>query len=131
VVKPLPKINDENRVFWNETKNQKLMLQKCSSCHQIQYYPRFFCANCYSESMEWIESQGKGNVYTFTVIRRAPSEGFLEDVPYTLALIELDEGVRMMSTIIEQPEDIKIGDKVEVSFKETEIDIQLPIFKKV
>ncbi|WP_209121657.1 Zn-ribbon domain-containing OB-fold protein [Alkalihalobacillus sp. BA299] len=127
-MKPLPRITDESKEYWNATKNEKLMLQKCTTCNNIQFYPRFFCIECHSQDLDWIESEGRGKVYTYTVIRRAPSKAFVEDVPYTLALIELKEGVRMMSTIVDDK--IKIGDQVEVVFEEVDESLKLPKFKK-
>ncbi|OLO42390.1 hypothetical protein BTR23_03995 [Alkalihalophilus pseudofirmus] len=128
-MKPLPKITDENKEYWNAAKNEKLMIQKCKECNNIQFYPRFFCVECHSQSLEWIESEGKGEVYTYTVIRRAPSKGFMDDVPYTLALVELKEGVRMMSTIVD--EEVKIGDQVEVIFEEIDEGLKLPKFRLI
>ena len=82
--------------------------------------------------MEWLEASGKGVIYTYTVVHRPPTQTFDEDVPYTVALVELDEGVRMMSTIIGiEPQDVRVNMRVEVVFEEISPTISLPRFRPV
>jgi len=128
--KPLPYIHDETLPFWEGCKNHELRLQKCPDCGQIRFYPRSICSNCLSGNTEWVKAGGKGRVYSYTVSYRPAAEAFLEDLPYNIAIIELDEGVRMMSNIVDcADEDLKIGMPVEVVFDDVTPDITLPRFK--
>ena len=83
-----------------------------------------------SKKIEWVKSKGLGTIYTFTIIDRAGIPAFQREVPYVLALVELEEGVRMMTNIVEcGPEKIKIGMKVEVLFEDITDEIALPKFR--
>src|SRR5690606_34488931 len=95
-----------------------LLLRLCRSCLAKHFMPRSLCPACWSDDLEWIESPGLGSVHSFTVIRRAPLEAFAPQVPYVVALIDLDEGPRMVANILgEDALDSRIGDRVEVLFE--------------
>ena len=127
--KPLPYIHDETRPYWDAAKRRELLLRKCRSCGRYHFYPRDFCPSCFSFDVEWVPSSGRGVVYSFTICHR-PAPGFEKDLPYNLVLIELEEGVRMMSTVVECPnEDIKVGMAVEVVFDEVTPEVTLPRFR--
>src|ERR1051326_2387984 len=90
------------------------------------------CPYCFSGSFEWERASGQGTVYSFTIIYRPPSPGFQNKVPYVLALIDLFEGVRMMTNVIEcEPGDVEIGMPVEVVFDDLNDTISLPQFRPV
>ena len=130
--KPLPFISEETAVFWDGVHNHELRIQKCSHCDRCFYYPRSFCPFCFSDGIEWVKVAGKGTVYSYTVSYRAPSPGFAGDVPYILALIELTEGVRIMSNIVGcLPDEINIGMPVEVIFDDVTAEITLPKFQPI
>lgn len=125
----MPKITDENETYWHGLREGKLLVQRCLSCEQLQFYPRFFCIHCHGRQLEWVETKGIGTVYTFTVIRRAPSAAFENDVPYLLALVELEEGIRMMSRVVQiEPEHCRIGLPVKWMPQQEEHDLVLPVF---
>ena len=75
--KPLPIIEVESREYWAGCREGKLLLQKCQDCGKVQFYPRTICANCFSTNLTWIQSSGKGTVYAYSVVRRAPSKRLL------------------------------------------------------
>ncbi len=128
--KPLPLVTEEARPFWEACRQHKLILQRCKECGHVQFYPRLLCAECWADSIEWIDATGKGVIYSFTAVHRAPMPGFRPDVPYVIALIDLEEGVRMMSNVIKcKPEDIRIGMPVTVEFEDIAEDIGLPKFR--
>ena len=128
--RPLPKPDRDSAIYWEAAKRHELVLQQCSSCWRFRFYPRVICPHCFSESFAWQRSSGTGKVYSFTTIHRAPFPSFDNKVPYTLALIDLDEGVRMMSNIIEcDPKTVEIGMLVEVAFEDLTEEISLPQFK--
>ena len=128
--KPLPTIVGETKPFWDSCRLGRLMIQKCDRCEEYQFYPRGICANCWSNDIKWVQSSGKGTVWTFTVTSQNRTPGFAEDVPYVLALVELEEGVRMFTNIVEcSPGDVKIGMPVEVTFVRATDQVTVPYFK--
>jgi uncharacterized OB-fold protein len=128
--KPLPSISGETRPYWDSCRRGQLLIQKCDSCGEYQFYPRGICANCWSNDIQWITSSGKGTVWTFTVTYQNGTPGFAEDVPYVLALVELEEGVRMFTNIVEcDPRSVTIGMPVEVTFVQATNQISVPYFK--
>lgn len=128
--KPLPVPDADTRPFWEAAKQHKLSIQKCGACGKHVFYPRRYCNHCNSAApLEWVEAKGTGTVYTYTVARRPASRAFEGDVPYVVALIDLDEGARMMSGIVGCPvEQVKIGMRVRVVFDDVTPDISLPKF---
>ena len=130
VEKPVPALTDDSRAFWFNCSRNKLVLQRCSDCRTTQYYPRNVCTSCGSSNIKWVDSAGKGTVYSYTVVHRAPSPAFSQCVPYVLAIIQLNEGPRMMSNIVNcDPGDVRIGMDVEVDFEMRAPDVGVPIFQ--
>lgn len=130
--KPLPDITDSTRPYWDGCKAKKLLLPKCKTCGKTFFFPNHFCPTCLSEDLAWIESSGKGAVHTFTIIWRPPSDAFAADVPYVVAIIDLEEGPRMMSNIIGIPPDqVRVGMPVKVVFEEVTENVTLPKFRPV
>ncbi|PCJ16314.1 MAG: DNA-binding protein [Gammaproteobacteria bacterium] len=119
---PVPEINEETQHFWDATAEGKLLVKKCADCNEYHYYPRTICPFCMSDNTEWKESTGKGTVYTYSVMRRSP-------VQYCIAYVTLDEGITMMTNIIDVDLDqIKIGMDVQVAFVDTGEGCALPYF---
>ena len=130
--KPLPTIVGETKPYWDSCRQGKLLLQKCDRCKEYQFYPRGICADCWSTDIRWVQSSGKGKVWTFTVIYQNGTPGFAEEIPYVLALVELEEGVKMFTNIVEcDPEEVKIGMPVEVTFVRATNQVTIPYFKPV
>ncbi|MDF2368519.1 Zn-ribbon domain-containing OB-fold protein [Sneathiella sp.] len=116
--KPIPVANPDTAVFWDACNEKRFLIQSCKSCGENQFYPRAICKNCQSNDLEWQEVSGRGTVKTFTVVRHAPSPAFKADLPYVLALINLDEGVSTMMNVIEcDVEDVHIGMDIELTFE--------------
>jgi uncharacterized OB-fold protein len=134
VSKPLPAITSEAKPFWDAAAQQKLMIQRCQDCNAWVWTPRPSCHECGSEKLTWTQMSGKGEVYSFTVIRqvvgRAASQAFEPDIPYVIAWVDLDEGPRMITNVIGCPvEDVKLGMKVTVQFEKASEKVWLPKFK--
>ena len=107
-----PEIHPEHEQYWTGTAEGKLFIKKCNDCEEFHHYPRVFCPHCYSENVEWVEAKGTGKVYSYSVMRVGK--------PYAMAYVELDEGVRMMTNIVDcDLDDIAIDKKVKVVFKVT------------
>ena len=130
--KPLPTNAGETKVFWDGCKKGELIIQQCNSCNEYQFYPRGICSNCWTTDIKWVHSTGRGKVWTYTITYQNRTPGFAEDVPYVLALVELDEGVKMFTNIIEcDPKEVKIGMDVEVTFVRANNFITIPYFKPI
>ncbi len=128
--KPLPVITDENRPFWEGCKQGRLLLQYCDACRQYQFYPRLYCMHCGEQKTRWVEASGRGVVYSFTVIRQNKSPEFRDDVPYNVALIQLEEGPRMMSSVVDvAPGDLRVDLPVSIVFDPVSAEISLPRFR--
>ena len=128
--KPLPTVSGESKPYWDSCRLGRLVIQKCDNCSEFQFYPRGICANCWSNDIKWYNATGRGTVWSFTVTYQNRTPGFAEDVPYVLALVELEEGVRMFTNIIDcQPTDVRIGMDVEVTFVQANNQISIPYFK--
>jgi len=128
--RPLPKPDQDSAVYWEAARRHELVLQLCTACQRFRFYPRSICPYCFSDKFEWRRSPGRGTVYSYTVIHRPPFPAFRDKVPYVLALIELNEDVRMMSNIIDcDPTTVEIGMSVEVTFEDITEEITLPQFK--
>jgi uncharacterized OB-fold protein len=130
--KPLPNINPETLPFWEGTKRHELLIQKCRSCGSFRFYPRSICPQCLSYEADWVKVSGHGQIYSFTVSYRARSQGFKADAPYNIAIVELEEGVRLMSNIVECVNaELKIGLPVEAVFEDVTPEITIPRFRPV
>jgi len=128
--KPVPRIDEESKGFWEACQRHELYLQKCRACGAFRYYPRALCPACLSSETEWVLSSGRGSVYTYTVTHQNQAPGFRDDLPYVLAYVELEEGVRMLTNIVGcAPQDVHIGMPVEVSFDDVTPEVSLPKFK--
>lgn len=128
--KPLPTPTGETKPFWDACKRGEILIQRCPQCRTYQWYPRAICAECFSSELEWVKTSGQGKVWTFTVTNQNGSPGFRDEVPYVLALVEVEGGVKMFTNIIEcEPSAVKIGMAVEVVFKPATDDITIPYFR--
>lgn len=129
--KPTPFPTAVSEPYWDAAKEEKLVLQYCTSCDHYQFYPRPTCVVCLGTDLEWREAQGTGTIYSFTVVHRAPSQEF-QDTPYVVALVDLQEGVRMVSNIVgENPEAVRIGDRVKVCFETRGDSSSVPVFERM
>ena len=127
--KIFPRPTVETKRYWEECKKHKVLIQHCSNCEKYQFYPRPICTNCMSEEIEWKQASGRGEILSYTTVHRAISKAYAKEVPYVVALIELDEGVTMMSNVIScKFEDIKIGMRVEVIFEDWSEEFAIPKF---
>ncbi len=118
-----PAINLETEPYWAAAKDGKLMLKRCNACGEPHFYPRSLCPHCGSTDVDWLESTGKGTIYSYSVMRRAK-------IPYAIAYVTLDEGVTMLTNIVEADFDaLGIGQAVQVAFRETEGGQALPVFR--
>jgi hypothetical protein len=122
---PKPSINMETEAYWAAAKAGKLVLKKCNACGKTHFYPRAICPLCTSSDTAWYDASGKGVIYSYSVMRRGAT-------PYAIAYVTLDEGVTMMTNIVDCDFDsLAIGQAVEVTFRATEGDQVLPVFRPI
>jgi len=116
--KPLPPITPETRPFWDGCASGELRYQVCVGCGAVQRLPRTRCASCHGDALEWRRSAGRGRILSHTTVHRAPTPAFRDDVPYVIALVDLDEGFRLMVNVAggEQP-GLAIGAPVDIGFR--------------
>ena len=127
-----PFVHPEVKPFWEATAEGRLVLPKCQECDTLIWYPRPFCPNCASTRVEWIVASGRGSVYSFTVNRRGQADltAYREAGVYVLAYVELEEGPRVMTNIVDcDPDSVRIGQQVEVVFHDTGQGTALPRFR--
>ena len=114
----LPVADFETEEFWAGCRNHKLLLQRCADCGPY-FYPRGFCPSCWRTDVETFEASGRGSVYTYSVVHQNPMSPFRDRVPYVVAMIDLEEGPRMMTNIVGcEPGAVFGGMQVEVCFEE-------------
>ena len=132
IEKPLPLANEDSQEYWEGCKRGELLMQKCGDCGLVRFPPAVLCARCLGERFTWEKMSGRGTVYTWIVVHRPQHPAFYEDVPYTVAIVELDEGPRMHARIVGCPnEEIAIGMRVEVVFEKKNDDVTMPYFRRI
>ena len=127
---PSPYRVPEAAPYWEGARLGVLRLQQCRTCNTNRFYPRHTCPKCGSSAVQWIDASGYGSIYSLTTVHRGPSAAFKERQPYIVALIDLPEGVRMMSNIVgDEASQAQIGDAVQVRF-EARGEGSLPVFER-
>jgi uncharacterized OB-fold protein len=131
IAKPLPAMEGFAKEFYDWCKQHELRFQRCRDCGTWRHVPRELCAACGSWQWEWARSNGRGRVFTWTVVARALHPAFQQNVPYAPTVIEMDEGVRVLSELVDcRPDQLEIGMPVEVVFEDVTAEITLPRFRK-
>ncbi len=126
----LPIPNPVTRPYWEACQRHELLLQKCSQCGEHQFYPRIVCGSCASSELRWVQASGLGTVVSWTVVRHPVAAAYADDIPYVIALIQLDEGPTMMSQIVDcDPDSLSSSLQVEVCFEEWTEEITMPNFR--
>ena len=121
--------DSDSRPYWEGLTQGELRIQHCDTCSKAVFYPRSICPHCHSDQLSWIVASGKGTIYSYTVAHQGFGP-FAEDVPFVIAIIELEEGTRMMSRIVDaRRQDIVVGAAVRVTFESVSEDLTLPYFR--
>ncbi|HKZ50432.1 MAG TPA: Zn-ribbon domain-containing OB-fold protein [Dehalococcoidia bacterium] len=119
-----------SRPFWQAARRHELVFQHCNKCGHNILYPRYNCIHCGSTDLGWRKASGKGTVYSFTVARRPTHPAFVEMTPFVIAIVDLEEGVRMTSNIIGcKPEEVRVGMPVEATFEDVNEEVALVMFR--
>ena len=116
---PRPLVTSANEAFWNATAQGRLVLQKCSSCGTVAWPHRRHCPACWTETLVEFDASGRGTVYSFTIVRKGQMD-YKDAAPFVIAYVELDEGPRVMTNIVEcEPDKVTVDMPVEVVFHDT------------
>jgi uncharacterized OB-fold protein len=130
-LRALPAPDNASRHYWQSAADGRLVVQRCTSCAAFQFYPRALCTSCAGET-EWVEASGRGTLHTYTIIRQNRSPAFAALSPYAVGIVELDEGVRMMSNIVDcDVEELQVGMALEVVLVKAADDVGLPFWRPV
>jgi uncharacterized OB-fold protein len=128
---PLPVPDEDTQPFWDYCREGELRAQRCTACGRLRYPPRPTCPQCGSTELEWQRLSGRGKVYTYAISHQAVHPALNGRVPFTTLIVELDEGLRMTSNLVEDSPPVEIGTPVEVVFERVTDEITLPRFKVV
>jgi uncharacterized OB-fold protein len=129
--KPLPRIDERNKPHWDGNAAGELRVQRCDDCSTLRFPASRWCPNCLSEKASWHKVSGKGTVWSWCVFHRAYFKGFEPDLPYAVALIELDEGPKIYSNLVDVTRDkIRIGMRVRAVFEKATDDVTLVKFRE-
>ncbi len=115
--RPVPTPDHESAEFWRRVASHALAFQRCLACRAFRFYPRALCPECLSDRAEWVAASGRGTVYSFTVCHRPASEAFAAATPYIVALVDLAEGVRLLTNLVDcAPTEARVGMPVTLDY---------------
>ena len=116
---PLPRPNAQTRAYWDGCAEGELRYQRCAGCGHVQCIPRSLCEHCQNTDLQWHASRRLGTVLTFTTVYRAPLPAFKDMVPYVIAIVDLDEGFRVMANALSTMQgNLSIGARVRIAFED-------------
>ncbi len=128
--RPIPPVTAWSEPYWKAAQQGKLLIQKCGECGRHVFYPRIACPFCFSDRLGGVEASGRGTVYSFSVVENNAPSAFAAEVPFVIAIVRLEEGVRMMTNIVGcDPKTVRGEMPVEVVFERLTDDLRLPKFK--
>jgi uncharacterized protein len=126
----LPTPEGDTQPFWDAAAEQRLLLRRCGDCDTTHFYPRPFCPRCWSGNVSWVQASGRATLYTWSVVHSNDLPPFGDRVPYVAAVVDLEEGPRMMTNVVDcDAADLRIGMDLEVTFSQRTDDVTLPLFR--
>jgi uncharacterized OB-fold protein len=127
--RPLPYPSHVSEPFWQACRRRELLVQRCGDCGSYVFYPRAICPSCGSPTLTWHPVSGRGTLFTFTVARRPTHRRLASRVPFVIAVVELEEGPRMTSSVVDcDVETLRIGQPVVVDFEDLG-EAVVPVFR--
>jgi uncharacterized protein len=123
-----PQVDRVSQPWWDATRERRLVVQRCTTCGHHQHYPRPVCLACAGTELGFVDAAGTGRVHAFTVVHRAPTPEF--EPPYVVALVRLDEGVTLLTNVIDcAPDDMRAEERVTVDWQPLHDGRHLPVFR--
>ena len=130
IEKPLPAVTEDGAPYWEACRHGELRAQRCTACGHLRWPPSVLCPRCLAEGGDWTALSGRGTVYSFIVVHRPQHPAFFEDAPYNVAIVEVEEGIRLHANVVEcGPDELRVGLPVEVVFERVNDEITLPKFR--
>jgi len=130
IEKPVPEIIPEMEPFFTAARERRLVVQRCTDCGTLRFPARPRCSACLGKNAEWVPVSGKGEIFSYVVMHQAMHPGFAAIAPYAVVVVQLAEGVRMLSGIVDvSPADVRIGMPVEVTFEARGSEVLVPVFR--
>ncbi|MFF4271016.1 Zn-ribbon domain-containing OB-fold protein [Streptomyces sp. NPDC001536] len=121
----LPEADAFTRTYWEAAAERRLLVRRCGACGRTHHYPREFCPHCWSEDVTWEPASGRAELYTWSVVHRNDLPPFDERTPYVAAVVQLAEGPRMMTELVDSPpQTLRAGMALEVDFRQG-----VPVFR--
>jgi uncharacterized OB-fold protein len=128
--RPRPDPTGDTRGYWEGARRHQLVLQRCLACSAYRHDPRPMCPECHSLEFEWASVSGRGRVYSYAIVHQPLHPFWLDQMPYNVVLVELEEGIRLISNLVDcANEEISIGMPVSVCFEDLSEEISLPMFR--
>lgn len=128
--KPLPPMTPEMAPFWEAARRHELVVQRCRGCGAHRFPARNLCSRCLGRDAEWTRVSGRGTLFSYAVMHQVYHPGFAAEVPYAVVVVELEEGTRLISNVLDCPlADLRIGMPVEVAFEDVTPEVTLPKFR--
>jgi uncharacterized OB-fold protein len=125
----LPTIEDESRPFWDAAREGKFLIRRCDDCGTVHHYPRPFCPSCWSENVSWVEASGRATLYTYSTVFMNDLPPFNERIPYVAAAVDLEEGPRVMTNVIDcDPAELRVGMALKVVYTAVTDEFTAPMF---
>jgi uncharacterized OB-fold protein len=126
----LPTPDLETQPFWDAVRAHRLLIRRCDACDEYHFYPRPFCPKCWSDEVAWVDASGRATLYTWSVVHSNDLPPWPERVPYVAAVVDLEEGPRLMTNVVDCEFDaLQVGMPLEVSFHATSDTITIPVFR--
>jgi hypothetical protein len=130
IEKPLPRPTEDSAPYWEAAQHGELRMQRCRDCGHVRFPPALLCGRCLSAEHEWTKLSGRGTVFSWIVVYQSQHPAFNADTPYNVTIVELEEGPRLHTHIVDCPNDeIRIGMLVEVVFERINDEVTLPKFR--
>ncbi len=130
--KPVPSPTPTTRPFWDGAREGELRIQRCAACERHFFYPRVACPNCSSPDVSWVRASGRATLYSY-IISHQPAPGFEDEVPFVIAIVQLEEGPRMLTNLVgiaPDPELLALDMPLEVVF-EPRGEVTIPLFRPI
>lgn len=131
-MRPIPVPQPESDFYWEKLREGQLWLRHCEACSATYFYPRDICPRCFSRRTTWWQSSGQGTLYSFAIVHRPPTPDWNDEVPYVVAMVELEGGARIPTNLVNvepDPSAIRVGMAVRVVFRQASPTITLPLFE--
>ena len=128
--KPLPAITEDGAPYWEGCRQGELRVQRCDACRHLRFPPALVCPKCLAAEHTWVPLSGRGTIWSFIIVHRPQHPAFFADAPYNVAIVELAEGLRLMTNVVGcRPDQVRIGMPVEVVFDDVTPEVTLPKFR--